>query len=529
MQPIIYSLLKQLFWYIRLPQLVVTALLISMVALYMASYEQAAFIGVVLICGIYIAWSSIILQRMITTPTKHLLAAVTKGALEMSSISHSQALPALAGVTTLFECLEQSLKLNKESVSQADLSIFKQHEQEIIEARDRAEAANISKDSFIANISHELRTPLNAILGFCEMLRFTEMQPKQQEYLEYIHSCGQSLLAIVNELLDLSAIAQGRLIIVIHPFNLYKMLRDVSAGFELRAREKNLEFVVDFDESMPRYFMGDGNKLRQIVANLLNNAIRFTEEGYIKLNVSPLPNTKNNRAGIIDFRITVEDSGIGVPAEKTKIIFERFSQADNSMTRKYSGTGLGLAICRELLELMHGNITYMPNNPSGSCFVVDVSMEQTNVLEFEPLTASERKEACKDHRLQVLVVEDDFHNMALIKEFLSRTTVNIFTADNGLEALSIMEKHKMDIVLLDISMPVMEGVETISNIRRTQTTDPQGRPVFVAAMTANAMKGDEKRYRDIGFDEYVAKPVSFNAIVGLLERHSGIPLQHIVH
>ncbi len=398
-----------------------------------------------------------------------------------------------------------------------DLSMAKRREQELIDARDVAETANKAKDAFIANISHELRTPLNAILGFSEMLRFSKLTAKQVEYLEHVHNSGQSLLAIVNELLDLSAMAHGRLSIARHPFNLHKLLWDVAAGFELEAKEKNLVFKLEMPPAMPRYFLGDGNKLRQIVVNLLSNAIRFTDYGYVTLSVRP----REGEAppGTINLMIEIEDSGVGVAPEKREEIFERFSQADNSFTRKYGGTGLGLAICRELLELMEGTIRYESNHPRGSRFIVELPLELSTVRDFESAQSGKPAEAEKEARLRVLVAEDDFSNMALIKEFLSRHGCRIFTATNGLEAIAVLKQEQVDMLLLDISMPVMDGLETIAAVRKMQVK-PGCRPVFIAAITANVMRGDEEKFRAHGFDDYVPKPISFDAISRLLEKYA---------
>lgn len=506
-------------WYVRIPQLITAVLLagLAAAALFFSDTEASRtvlFGAAWLVAAGYLGWSWFATSRILLPALRQSVEAFTAGVAALPELSQEVAarqdsLSLAPGLEAVFKYLSDSLAL------------YKKHEQELLEARDRSEAANKAKDIFIANISHELRTPLNAIIGFCEMMNFSVLTAKQKEYLEYIHAAAQALLAVVNGLLDLSAVAQGRLKIVRAPFNLYKTLQDTAADFERQAKEKRLEFSVQISPSLPRYFVGDNNKLRQVVANLLSNAVRFTEQGQIRL-IAELAGSGGK--GALNVRLTITDTGIGVPADKQKEIFERFTQADGGLSRKYGGTGLGLSICHELLELMNGKIHYEPGIPHGSRFIVELPLELTQMMDAE-LTESAPKPA--NAPLSILVVEDDDSNRVLAQEFLSRVNCRIVTATNGFEALALLQKERVDIVLLDISMPVMEGIEAIAHIRQMQAKDSRGRPVFVAALTANAMRGDEEKYKGYGFDEYLPKPISYSVVTGLLDRYNTAAQRHV--
>lgn len=511
---------KTLLYYVHAPQAIAAALLAVIAGAWFAPgmagvNQETLFIAAWAAAAAYLAWSWFAASRILFPALEQSVAAFETGIANFPELAprlagRQDGLSAAPGLEAVFNYLHDSLAL------------YKKHEQELVEARDQSEAANKAKDTFIANISHELRTPLNAIIGFCEMMHFSVLTAKQREYLEHIHSAAQALLAVVNELIDLSAVAQGRLKMVHAPFNLYKTLQDVFAEFERQAKEKNLRASLHLSPSLPRYFLGDNNKLRQVVANLLSNAVRFTHGGYVRLSAEPMGGSGRNALNV---RVTVSDTGIGVPPDKQREIFDRFAQADASLSRKYGGAGLGLSICHELLGLMNGSIRYEPNVPHGSRFVVDLPLELTQGTGF-PLPAEEAK-IPGDMPISVLVVEDDDSNMVLAKEFLSRTRCRIATAANGFEAINILQKERVDIVLMDISMPVMEGIEAIAHIRKMQAMDSIGRPVFVAAMTANAMKGNEEKYLGYGFDEYLPKPISYSVVTNLLARYHAGAQKHV--
>ncbi len=517
------QLLKKMFWYARIPQIIAITALISSALLYLllddTKHIAAAdliFIGLWVVTAGYIAWSELVWYRQVILPVKQAMEAFSTGIGAFPELSRALMDKEDAGsfatsLSTVFQYLNDNLAL---------------YRQQLKEARDKWESANKAKDAFIANMSHELRTPLNAITGFCEMLGFTTLSTKQKEYLEYMHSAAQTLLAIVNELLDLSAVAQGRLKIIRAPFNFYKVLQDAGAAFERQAKEKGLQYSMRISPKLPRYFVGDNNKLRQVVSNLLNNAVRFTEKGHIELAADF---AGADAEGVIKVRISVTDTGIGVPEDKREIIFERFMQADSNLNRKYGGTGLGLAICRELLDLMNGHVTYESNTPAGSRFIVELPLELAHMAAPEIPEIEQPAAPPVGQPLRALVVEDDPSSMALAREFLNRADCRLLTAGNGFEAINLLQKEHVDIVLLDISMPVMEGIETITLIRQMENKHNTKKPLFVAAITANAMRGDEQKYLQYGFNKYIPKPISYNNITELLSQYAEFGRKYTAH
>ena len=362
-----------------------------------------------------------------------------------------------------------------------DLSARKQAEVAMIEAKIVAETANKAKSEFLATMSHEIRTPMNAIMGFTDLLLSEESQPDKKEKLQIISESAHNLLQLINDILDFSKIEAGKIELGKLPFSMKALLNQVYSLFIFKAKEKSLDFILDMEENMPEYALGDELRIQQIMINLLGNAIKFTQSGWIRI-----------QAGYQDshFFLRVEDSGVGIPKESINHIFESFRQADSSTVRKYGGTGLGLAISSSLVKLMGGDIEVVSEPDNGSRFSIHLPLEVLNPEEFEspgPIEGDAQPLLAKKH-ICILVVEDNAFNLKIVKAMLKRMNIEHDSAENGAIAMTMLGARTYDLVLLDMHMPVMDGMETIKAIRNT----PELKEILVIALTANASVGDRE-------------------------------------
>jgi CheY-like chemotaxis protein/nitrogen-specific signal transduction histidine kinase len=390
----------------------------------------------------------------------------------------------------------------------------KLNEEKLRDAKERAEQANKTKSEFISNISHEIRTPLNSIIGFSEMLTSHLEDPKLKEYAGSIRSAGDSLLMLINDILDLSKIEAGRLEISLEPVEIRAVIKEISQVFAVKVARKNLDFVIDVQDQVPESLMLDKIRIRQVLFNLIGNAVKFTSKGYIRLIVETLePETEDAKAGL---RIKVEDSGVGIHKDAHEAIFDSFVQLGNQAGQSTEGTGLGLAITRRLVEMMGGNITLDSSPDEGSSFMitlmeVEVARDKTS----GPAGFDFPTEIFKGKK--VLLVDDSEINRMYVKDNLVDGGMIVKEAENGAEALEWAESFKPDLILLDIMMPVMDGYETILKLRVNKSTSA----VPVLALTALAMKEDIDRIRSSGFDDYLIKPFHieelYNKMKDLLE------------
>ena len=380
----------------------------------------------------------------------------------------------------------------------------KRTEEELRSARDAAEAASIAKSQFLAKISHEVRTPLNGIIGMTEMTLSTDVSEQQREYLELAMASADSLLTVFNGILDISKIEAGRLELDPIEFNLQDTLGDALKTFALRARDKNLELIVSGPAAIPPTLVGDPDRLRQVIVNLLDNAIKFTERGTITLELEPSTDEKCR------LRFTVTDTGVGVPPDKHQAIFETFSQADSSTTRNYGGTGLGLAITSSLVAMMGGRV-WLESPPSAS---TNGEPPQGSAFHFtaEFGLAAARRDATPSippegarRKLHVLVAEDNFINQRVVTFFLERAGHSVVSAGDGEDALARLRGQRFDLILLDVHMPGMDGLEVTAAIRGREKIE--GGHIPIIAVTASAMKGDREQCLEAGMDGYVSKPV----------------------
>lgn len=366
-----------------------------------------------------------------------------------------------------------------------------------------AEAANKAKSEFLANMSHEIRTPMNAVLGYTELLEVMITDEKQKSYLESIKKGGRALLTIINDILDLSRIESGKLKMEYAPVDPRRLLRDVEQIFSARAAQKKLDFRLIIPDDLPRALVLDEIRLRQVLFNLVGNAIKFTHQGYISLSARALP-PRQNVSGRIDLVLSVEDTGIGIPRDQQARIFHAFEQQEGQSNRQYGGTGLGLAISKKLIEMMNGEIRLQSEAGEGSRFDVhlfDVALGKTV---DEPAEPAPKKRQYRFKPARILVVDDTEVNRDLLRENFANLPFELMLAENGQQALQKAQEDLPDLILLDIRMPVMDGFATIQRLR----TQPETQAIPVIALTASNLAQDIDKIRQAGFDAYLHKPVS---------------------
>lgn len=399
-----------------------------------------------------------------------------------------------------------------------DITEHREHQDALHKALESAEVANKAKSEFLANMSHEIRTPMNAILGFTDLLIPLVTDSKQKNYLESIRSSGKNLLTLINDILDLSKIEAGRLDLQYESVNPHSIFNEIKEIFSLKISEKNLEFIIDIAPDIPNALLLDEVRLRQILFNLIGNAVKFTKKGYIKLSAKK-DYTEKDRSRL-DLIIAVEDSGIGIPSGSQEIVFDAFRQQDGQSTKKFGGTGLGLSITKRLVEMMGGSISVKSQVDKGTVF--EIIFQQVSVAATR---ADEKTDDALTHEnisfesARVLVVDDIAENRFLIKEFFENTAIQIIEAENGEEAVSAAKKFRPDAIIMDIRMPVMDGYEATRRIKQ----DKDLKSIPVIALTASGMKADKEKIKQSGFDGFLAKPVKksqiFNELANFI-RHS---------
>lgn len=389
---------------------------------------------------------------------------------------------------------------------------------DLLEAKEKAEESVKIKEEFLANMSHEIRTPMNAVLGFADLLYEGVKEPKYLEYIKSIRNSGKHLLLIINDILEISKIQAGKMQIELKPVNPYALFKDLHSTFKMKIDEKNIEFIIDIDQNLPKSLLLDEVRIRQILFNLIGNAVKFTQKGFIK--ISATSKYYDEDKSIMDFIIKIEDSGIGIAKQQQEKIFSPFTQQSGQSVEQYGGTGLGLTISKKLANLMGGDITLESDVDRGSVFTVlikNISIsstlaEEDEVYEYQYLKSYKFKHA------KVLIVDDIETNRTLIKNYLSNYDLEIGEAENGADAVRLSKKG-FDLILMDIKMPIMDGYEATKIIK----TDPLTSNIPVFALTASVVETENTKNKNVVFDNFLCKPISKKNIVeafaAVLEHH----------
>jgi signal transduction histidine kinase len=383
---------------------------------------------------------------------------------------------------------------------------LKRTTEELIKAKIAAEAAAEAKAIFLANMSHELRTPMNGIIGMVDILKKTKLTPAQREYLNIIESSGESLLTIINDILDLSKIESGHMELENIPFSLTEELHSVMNIMQIIADKKKLPLRLRIGPYVPEYVSGDPVRLKQIIINLVNNAIKFTEEGSVTLFVEK----KGAEDGRVQLLFKVTDTGIGISPEGQKKLFRSFSQVDKSTTRKYGGTGLGLTISKNLTHMMGGEIGVESVEGVGSTFWFYVFLELSDKESYEKQHQEEEQSKNGKKRVQIklkiLLAEDNKINQKVAMINLNNMGHEVDIANNGKEAVEKFRQGDYDLIFMDVHMPEMDGVEACQKIREIENKNGSIKKIPIIAMTANTSDEERKKYLEAGMDDYIGKP-----------------------
>jgi signal transduction histidine kinase/ActR/RegA family two-component response regulator len=414
----------------------------------------------------------------------------------------------IGGLTKASASLE---RLNDDLKDEIDHG--KKIESELKTAKENAEKMSQAKGEFLANMSHEIRTPMNGVIGTLQLLEDTNLNSEQKEFVVIAHKSADALLAILNDILDLSKIEAGKLNFENISFNLDQIINDVVTLYSLKSEQQGVVLVQKIDESLPASLVGDPTRIRQVIVNLVSNALKFTDQGEVKINVDVVNVDRNN----VDVKISVSDTGIGIPETAQKTLFNAFTQADGSTTRKYGGTGLGLAIVSQLVDMMGGTLGVDSVEGEGSRFWFTVNFQYSDKKpENRPTSFSATGPTQLDAK--ILLVEDNPINQMVAQKMLEKVGLKPVLANNGVEAMKLLNRQAFDLVLMDCQMPEMDGFDATREIRKLEIKAANQNSIPVIAMTANVMSGDRERCLEVGMDDYIGKPVQRDQLESVLRK-----------
>jgi len=480
-----------------------TIVLLSDNSAIQAIFHRLIFvIGAILFATLFLALIlSRFLNRFITRPVMALAETMEhicreeNYALRASKHSNDELGALVTGINTMLDGIER-------------------RDAQLVVAKQAAEEANRAKSRFLAQMSHEIRTPMNGVLGIAGLLLKTGLDDKQRQFVRTIMHSGESLLNLINDILDFSKIEAGKLELEELHFNVRQLIEETLDLFSNRAQERNVRLAGFVRASIPAVLVGDPGRLRQILMNLLGNALKFTRDGEVKLNVFLEEQVGEQQCRL---RFEVQDSGIGIPQSKQREIFNAFAQVDGSTTRKFGGTGLGLAICQQLVRLMHGEIGVESEEGKGATFWFTALFEIGSAQLLEKKDRTQEKNTKYNIDADILVTEDNLTNQIVARGILEQLGCRVTVAENGREAVQLVGKRNFDLVLMDCQMPVMDGYEATRKIRQLERERGQS-PVIIVALTAHAMKGDQERCLSVGMDDYLPKPFTEEQLFDVLCR-----------